>query len=140
MFTVEQASRLYRVPTIDYGRPEATGLLIASGCGLMMSVMDAVSGLRWCVDFDALKPDASLDSFLTVAAPGLSVIGMCGWFTITKPETIRSVTSREDVIVYGGNVRFGARREATSLRDFVTLLTESVAFLKSPQEWWLTDV
>ncbi len=118
VFTIEQASRLYRIPVIDWERP-STGLLIASGSGLMMSVMDTVPELRWCIDFDGLPKTHQLDSFLTLAGRIASPIGM--WFTITDPARIRNLVEREDVdvLVYGGNVRFGTRREANTLGDFV---------------------
>jgi hypothetical protein len=53
-FTVEQISRLYCIPVIDYldagmgyGR-EGNWLLVSPGCGLMMAVMDreVSAGLR----------------------------------------------------------------------------------------------
>ena len=42
----------YRVDLIDYGR-DTGGLLISSGCGTMMAVMDHAPALRFCLDIDA---------------------------------------------------------------------------------------
>lgn len=120
-FSVAQASSLYRVPVIDYERIDASGLLVASGSGIMMAVMDAAPSMRWCVDFDSLPVDSNLSSFLLLAERVADPIGICGWFTITHPDRVRELLLGLSVppVVYGGNVRFGTLREATTLAEFI---------------------
>jgi hypothetical protein len=125
MFTVEQASRFYGVPLIDYERP-GSGLLVSSGSGIMMATMDAVPALRWCVDIDGLGRGARLAEFLQLAEHVADPIGICGWFSITDPtvlrEAVRSMTRAP--LVYAGNIVLGAGAEVRSLDDFVRALRE----------------
>jgi hypothetical protein len=120
-FTIAQASRLYAVPLTDYGPARGDGLLVSSGCGMMMSVMDEVPALRWCVDLDAVHDKRSrIGDFLLVAETLASPIGVCGWFSISDPEplraAVRAMTRRP--IVYCGNIKLGAGCEVFSLGAF----------------------
>src|SRR3954469_7906895 len=53
------------IELIDFGR-QARGLLVAAGTGLMLSLMDQIPRLRWCVDADTFtaRQQASLLDWL----------------------------------------------------------------------------
>lgn len=123
MFTVAQAARLYGIDLIDYERP-SRGLLVSSGAGIMMGVMDEARTLRWCVDVDSLKPTARLDQFLVMAERLCDPVAICGWFSITDPRPLRAAIAgmTQPPICYGGNVRFGVGRESDTLRSFLDQL------------------
>lgn len=124
MFTIEQASRLYGVPLIDYSRPTARGLLVSSGSGIMMSVMDKVPSLRWCVDVDSLSPRARLADFLVMADALVGRIAVCGWFSITDPAPLRAAVAAlpRAPLVYAGHIELGAGRQLPTLGDFIDAL------------------
>lgn len=56
---LEQISRAYGFPIIDYERPGG-GICIASGSGMMMAVMDSLPCLRWGIEID---PPRRLDQW-----------------------------------------------------------------------------
>lgn len=124
MFTLEQASRFYGVPLIDYERPSARGLLVSSGSGIMMSVMDKVPALRWCVDVDMLGPTARLTDFLVMADAFVERIAVCGWFSITDPAPLRAAVAAlsRAPLVYAGHIELGAGRQVPTLGEFIDAL------------------
>lgn len=124
MFTLEQASRLYGVPLIDYERPTARGLLVSSGSGIMMSVMDKVPTLRWCVDVDLLGPGARLADFLVMADALVERIAVCGWFSLTDPTPLRAAVRAlgRTPLVYAGHIELGAGRKVPTLGEFIDTL------------------
>lgn len=77
---------------IDYGadRP-GDWLLIGSGCGIMMAVMDVELRFRYCFDIDSIKePTARLDQWLMAVETIVSRIAVVGWFSITDPAPLRT--------------------------------------------------
>ena len=92
-WTVPMAAKFYRIPLVDYGQSR-TGVLLGSGAGLMMAVMDQAP-IRWCVDTDDLNladplVEERLTSFCRMAhaAPGGGV-SLVGWFSLHDPEPLR---------------------------------------------------
>jgi hypothetical protein len=125
MLTLEHASRLYQVPLVDYGADRGRGLLVSSGAGMMMAIMDQCARIRWCVDIDALprRESVRVADFLLLAEPHCDPIGVCGWFSITNPEEmLRAVRQLRAPSVYLGNVRAGLDGECDSLRAFIERL------------------
>jgi hypothetical protein len=118
-----QAAVIAGVRLIDYQRP-ACGVLVSSGSGIMLGVMDAVPALRWCVDIDVPGAARDVEFFLRLLDGEAAPIGICGWFSITKPDQLRSAvkTMREPPVVYTGNVRLGAGIEAHTLEAFIYAL------------------
>lgn len=111
-FTLEQASRLYDMPLCVYDGEDRHGVLLASGCGLAMAIMDAVP-LRAFVDIDAARPGSSADHFIyrlqSFADVVLSsqILCMAGWYSITLPKAMRLTYMRafrlgHDVPYYEG--------------------------------------
>ena len=135
-FTLEQASRLYGVPLTDYEQLDydehghtgarGAGLLVSSGAGMMMSVMDCCPSLRWCVDVDGLRDRrrVRVADFILCAERSASPLAICGWFSITDPRelvgAVRGLT--RPAIVYLGNLRLGLPGEVDSFREFVSAI------------------
>lgn len=128
MLTLEQASRLYGVPLTDYGERRGQGLLVSSGSGLMMAVMDACPAFRWCVDLDTLRSrqDTRIGDFLQMAERLTEPIAICGWFSISNPAPLKAAAAgmTTSPIVYAGNVRLGIARECESLEEFLRAVRE----------------
>jgi hypothetical protein len=139
-FTIEKFSRFYRIPVVDYaadptwpyGR-EDDWLLVASGCGIMMSIMDAEPRFRWCVDIDSIRhPCAKLDQWLIGMEMLVSRVCVAGWFSITNPEQLRAALAGLETppLVYagtGGARLFPGCETATTLADFLRRLDREPA-------------
>ncbi len=128
---IEDASRLSGIDgLIDYGSARGRALLIASGSGIMMSVMDAESSFRWCVDSDVCG--GNIVDFAILAARHVSYIGLAGWFSITDPAAFREIMSCElkcPTIAYGGNVLLGV----ATLREFLDECRELAVNAPQPE-------
>lgn len=85
--TVEQISRAYRVPLIDYGR-DGDWLLVSSGSGIMQAVMGEVAEFRWCADIDE-APDGRLADWLLWMERLCGLVAVVGWFSLTSPAPLR---------------------------------------------------
>jgi hypothetical protein len=128
VLTLEQASNLYAIPLTDYGPSKGAGLLVSSGCGMMLAIMDCCSMLRWCVDIDGVRDQrARLADFLLCAEKVVAPLAVCGWFSISDPKPLRDalMALAGPVVVYGGNVRFGVPGEAETLERFIRMISES---------------
>lgn len=90
---VQAVSRYCDVPVIDYGRQSA-GALVASGGGLMMSVMDTAPIYRWCVDLDVLPPTARWEDWLMLVRAFVEPLAVVGWFSITRPQRLAAIVRR----------------------------------------------
>lgn len=86
---------------IDYGR--GSGLLLASGSGTMMAVMDLCPQLRWCMDIDVNR-QARLGGLLAWATRFCSPICIAGWFSITSPAGLK-VALAQAINETGGKFR-----------------------------------
>lgn len=114
-FTVPMAARMYHVPLVDYcestPEPNRWGVLIGSGCGLMMSVMDVVP-FRFCLDADELHLAAdpsrayALAQFIAIAAR-LEGVALVGWFSITDPAPLANAFAALDPpgLLYMGDMQ-----------------------------------
>lgn len=71
---------------IDYNR-DGNGLLISSGAGIMMAIMDAVPNIRWCIDIDSHRQIRSRVPNLMVALDHceLDFIAVAGFFSNDSP-------------------------------------------------------
>jgi len=119
-FSVEQAARLYSVPLIEYPGC-AGGVLLSSGCGIMLGVMDQLP-LRWCSDVDQM-PDAQrsrLPEFMQMASAS-GLVAVCGWFSHHSPEALREGVARlgPKAPCYAGHKRFGLWWESPTLAHFI---------------------
>jgi len=99
------ACRLFGIRVIDYERP-AKGLLIGSGAGIMLAVMDACPNLRLCLDVDECAGDLAC-WLRCLARNGLiDLLAIAGWFSITDPAVlagaVRAVPVPTLIYVGGG--------------------------------------
>lgn len=108
-FTVAQAARLYGIEVAaEYDEPllgdRRRGVLVCSGAGLMMAIMDAAP-LRWCVETDTQPKGCDLPSFMEMVAGIAPPLAVAGWFSLSNPETLRAGIARVDParrVVYSG--------------------------------------
>jgi hypothetical protein len=113
----ELAAASSGIHLVDYGQHRGRSVLLGSGCGLMMAVMDAVPEFRWCADLD--RGGHAID-FAILVARDVRTIGLVGWFSISSPAAFRQVLSEPlpcRVIAYGGNIDLGCE----TLREFLQL-------------------
>ena len=120
MLSVDGLARSYFVGLHDYERP-ASGVLISSGSGSMLATMDVCPRFRWCLDIDALRPEARLAEWIAWLPRVSELVGVVGWFSITDPAPLRAALEAlpaELVHVYVPDVPLPGRRYAT-LEEFV---------------------
>lgn len=88
-------SRQYYVELEDYGWAGGRGdwLLIGSGAGIMMAVMDVAPRVRWCVDFDSIRRKERFGRWLNWAENFVGGIAIAGWFSITDPKLLREAVA-----------------------------------------------
>lgn len=88
---IEAIRQHFGVELIDYGRP-TTGVVLSSGCGIGLAIMDQLPSANWFVDIDRYRHKAvdweCLAVVLTIARPRYVVLA--GWFTIDKPWAFHS--------------------------------------------------
>jgi len=119
---VEILAKLCGVPLTDYER-DAEGVLVASGSGLMMSVMDHAPSIRWCVEYDErVCRGARWVEFIPALCEVAPIVVVAGWFTVTDPTELRAAVaacpSSCAPITYGGNTTLGGIEAATLAQLF----------------------
>ena len=89
---ITQSRRLFGVEFIDYARA-GTGIVVSSGCGIGLAVMDQLPLCRYFVDIDNYRKQ-TIDweaLFIAVSARKPSAIVLVGWYTIDVPKTISTI-------------------------------------------------
>ena len=99
-------SQIFGIPVIDYRRSSA-GLLVSSGGGIMLAVMDACDRFRYAIDMDQCRgrEDRLCDWLRAIDLNGLvDFIAFAGWFSISDPMSIANVLRlmRTEVLIYSG--------------------------------------
>jgi hypothetical protein len=122
---------LFDVPLIDYGRP-TYGLLIGSGAGTMMAIMDASVRFRFALDLDDCRGrEHKLFAFIRALDRNglIELVALAGWFSITDPKPIAAVLKglSAPVIIYSGA---GLGREVFGGLPFVDTLDDFLACAK----------
>lgn len=123
------------IELIEYPDRAERSLLVCAGTGLMLSLMDQLPRLRWCVDadgFDARQREA-LPAWLRCMGNVTDLIVVAGWYCSTNPEPLaRAVRSldRGRAFVYVqcrgvGDDPFLGTRTAHSLEQLVAQVTLS---------------
>jgi hypothetical protein len=121
------------IETIEFPRT-SRGLLVAAGTGLMLSLMDQVPKLRWCVDADGFgdRQRDALPAWLQCMQNVTSFIVVAGWYCSTNPEPLaRAVRPLRDsrLRVYvqcrgvGGDA-FAGHRTANTLDELIAQANE----------------
>lgn len=109
---------------IDYER-QGDSVLIASGAGVMMAVMDAVPRFRYCIDIDSYRSITSRVPQLISALDlncNFGIIGIAGWFSIDEPKALQegiSKIKRTKCVSYSGNYNVFPN-ESPTLEIFIT--------------------
>lgn len=108
---------------IDYKR-WGDGVLIASGCGIMMSIMDAVPRYQYCIDVDSFRENQSrLPQLLSALDKNcqFKLIGIAGWFSLDQPTMLQQgqqrITNTHCVTYSGGYKAF--INETSTLSEFI---------------------
>jgi len=108
---------------IDYKR-WGDGVLIASGCGIMMSIMDAVPRFRYCIDVDSFRHNqARLPQFISALDKNcqFKIIGIAGWFSLDMPNALQQgqqrISHAKCVTYSGGYAAF--LNESNTLKEFI---------------------
>lgn len=128
--TVDQWAKMYRIPLVHYGSLGRRGVLLGSGAGLMMGIMDTLPA-RWCLDLDVLGQNPAesiiyrIEQFV-IGAHAVEGVALAGWFSISNPDPIRRIFAnlQPPGVVYAGNVRLGVPGEVDCLDDFMANATE----------------
>lgn len=126
---IQRVSSGYGIPVLDYARP-GTWLLLGSGCGLMMAVMDAETQFRWCLDLDSLRDTrAPWAEWLAIMERVTDRICVAGWFSITNPAPLVQAlgTLTRIPLVYAGQLQENPFRRfqcAETLAEFLGRLKE----------------
>jgi hypothetical protein len=97
---------VFDIPLIDYNRP-SYGLLIGSGAGTMMAIMDASVRFRFALDLDDCRGrEHKLCAFLRALDRNglIDLVALAGWFSITDPKPIAAALKglSAPVIIYSG--------------------------------------
>lgn len=84
------------IELIEFPRPMVRGLLVAAGTGLMLSMMDQVPRLRWCVDADTFTAEQRehLPNWLACMNNVTDFIVVAGWYCSTNPEPLARAVRR----------------------------------------------
>jgi hypothetical protein len=123
------------IELIEYpGRPER-GVLVAAGTGLMLSLMDQIPRLRWCIDADGMTAAQreALTPWLACVNNVTDLIVVAGWYCSTNPEPLaRAVRllDGERAMIYVqcrgvGDDPFEELRTAHSLEELVAQANRS---------------
>ena len=122
---------------IDFGAHRGGGLLLASGAGIMMAVMDAAPELRWALDVDTMRESMHRIPTLVVALDRNSdarFIAFVGWFSLDSPapfeEGMRRM-KRLQSLAYLADPNGGGQLPA--LGDFLKRLTRLSELAQSPR-------
>jgi hypothetical protein len=123
---ISQAREFFGVDFADYDRPGATGILITSGCGIGMGIMDVFPEVRWFCDVDQYRHQPvdweALSIFLTAGdwRPGFVILA--GWFSLDRAvvfDRFQAGACRTPVFRYDGG-------GGTSLADFLAVVRDAV--------------
>lgn len=108
----------YDIDPIDYRRG-GRSLLIGSGSGLSMGLMDAVTDFNFLLDVDNYRNRQHVIDWETIGVLldhiGFKLIAMAGWFTIDSPDVFKKLQKgikKTPVLLYEGG-------KETSLELFI---------------------
>ena len=119
-----EIAKYFGFDLIDYDR-QGDSLLISSGAGVMMAIMDAVPRFKYCIDIDSYRHITNRVPQLISALDlncNLGIIGIAGWFSIDEPKALQegiNKIKRTKCISYSGNYKV-FNNESPTLEIFIT--------------------
>jgi len=116
-------SKGYRVPVIDYERTGESSLLISSGSGIMLSLMDELPHLRYCVDIDEIiNPEHRLADWMQWMGRLADQILIVGWFGLGNPKYLLEgldMLPERRCITYLPLIEYDRHITTKTLKDFL---------------------
>ena len=140
-WTVAMASRFYRVPLVDLGTSfrdgsgERRGVLLGSGCGLMMALMDTLP-FRYCRDTDDIREILDTESFRSFCqmADEVEGIALAGWFSFSDPTPlVAAFRMLPRAPVYSGGMLLPVSGRCDSLEHFIQRCRERLSHTAYPK-------
>lgn len=85
----EKIAKYFEVTFFNYNRP-STGVLLSSGCGIGMALMDVCPQLNWFLDVDTYRfKQVDWESIaVIISARKPTLVVTAGWFTIDTPKAL----------------------------------------------------
>jgi hypothetical protein len=105
-------------------RRQGDAILIASGSGLMMAIMDICPRFKWCIEVDNFRNIANRIPNLINAFDlncDIEIIGIAGWFSIDNPQQLinaQQKIKRCKSFSYSGGYKV-FENESKTLEDFI---------------------
>lgn len=103
----------------------ADSILIASGSGLMMAIMDNCPSFKWCLEVDNFRNISHrIPNLITAFDKNcqLNIIAIAGWFSIDNPKFLvegqKKILEKKSVCYSGGFNVF--QNECENLEQFIT--------------------
>lgn len=122
---LDKINSAFKIEFVDYER-DGTGVVVSSGCGIGMGLMDVLTECRYFIDLDTYRTSLidweAVAVCVSVRRP--SKIVMAGWFTIDRPLAFdRFIRGVVDVplFVYRGGVDVSLSEFVTCVKDFKNL-------------------
>lgn len=79
-------ARAYRLPAVhDYGEHRGDGLLITTGSGLLMSMMDVLPLVRWAIDLGGARRFPHSLAWATACDRLVDHVVVAAWFALSDP-------------------------------------------------------
>lgn len=114
----------YDVDIINYNR-NGSALLIGSGCGITLGIMDSILKIGYSLDIDSYRDREHLIDWETIGViidhAGFSFIAMAGWFTLDTPvifEKLQKAIKKTPLYNYEGGGQL-------SLKEFLSNIEQS---------------
>lgn len=90
---IEFLSKVYNVPVIDYGTDRGNGILVATGSGLMMTIMDMRKEIRYCVETKELLKNDMSKYWIMELQTTVDLLLFVAWLSITPESKIQELFS-----------------------------------------------
>lgn len=93
---IDYLGKRYGIEPYEFEGRGGRQLLVSAGTGLMLSVMDHVPRLRWCIDVDTFTQEQkrNLPDWLACAGNVTERVIVIGWFCSTNPKPLADAAAR----------------------------------------------
>lgn len=111
----------FNVEFIDYGDHRGNSILISSGAGIGMALMDQFMGVRYFIDIDSYRHDIidweSIGIILSNSKPKMIIF--CGWFTLDNRKNFQKIVDGTCNNVNGEIIEFYDGGKTENLQSFI---------------------